>query len=108
MDYGSFLCYFNTFLIIVFVSFPAPGEDPFAKRKEEKKKRVDKQEKNRLQNMKQAAKVGAVPRFHSLAFWCFIYLCCFHQLGMRLWAVGACGGSLPLFPHWLFMHSHSL
>nr|GMD83581.1 ribosome biogenesis regulatory protein homolog [Ipomoea batatas] len=61
----------------------APGEDPFAKRQEEKKKRVDKQEKNRLQNLKQAAKVGAVPRSHSLAFWCFIYFFCFHQLGMR-------------------------
>ncbi|XP_019172894.1 PREDICTED: ribosome biogenesis regulatory protein homolog isoform X2 [Ipomoea nil] len=45
----------------------APGEDPFAKRKEEKKKRVDKQEKNRLQNLKQAAKVGAVPSHIQLA-----------------------------------------
>lgn len=40
-----------------------PGEDPFAKRQTEKKKRVEKQEKNRLQNLKQADKVGALPRF---------------------------------------------
>lgn len=39
-----------------------PGEDPFAKRKAEKKQRVDKQEKNRLENLKKAAKVGALPR----------------------------------------------
>ena len=39
-----------------------PGEDPFSKRKEEKKKRIEKQDKNRLQNLKQAAKVGALPR----------------------------------------------
>lgn len=42
-----------------------PGEDPFAKRQEEKKKRVDKQEKNRLQNLKQAGKAGALPRLVS-------------------------------------------
>ncbi|CAM6084834.1 unnamed protein product [Calypogeia fissa] len=34
------------------------GEDPFAKRKEEKKQRVAKQEKNQLANLKQAAKLG--------------------------------------------------
>ncbi|KAL0862504.1 hypothetical protein Bca101_041622 [Brassica carinata] len=39
-----------------------PGEDPFAKRLDEKKKRVGKQEKNRLQNLKPAAKAGALPR----------------------------------------------
>ncbi|XP_010250068.1 PREDICTED: ribosome biogenesis regulatory protein homolog [Nelumbo nucifera] len=44
-----------------------PGEDPFAKRKEEKKKRVEKQEKNRLQNLKQAVKVGALPSHVQLA-----------------------------------------
>lgn len=43
-----------------------PGEDPFAKRKTDKKKRVEKQEKNRVQNLKQAVKVGALPRFCSL------------------------------------------
>lgn len=40
-----------------------PGEDPFAKRRTDKKNRVEKQEKNRMQNLKQAAKVGALPRF---------------------------------------------
>ena len=39
-----------------------PGEDPFAKRLDDKKKRVGKQEKNRLQNLKTAAKAGALPR----------------------------------------------
>ncbi|XP_010528668.1 PREDICTED: ribosome biogenesis regulatory protein homolog [Tarenaya hassleriana] len=44
-----------------------PGEDPFAKRQEEKKKKVEKQEKNRLQNLKAAAKVGALPSHVRLA-----------------------------------------
>ncbi|OAY71077.1 Ribosome biogenesis regulatory protein, partial [Ananas comosus] len=44
-----------------------PGEDPFAKRKAEKKQRVDKQEKNRLENLKKAAKVGALPSHIQLA-----------------------------------------
>lgn len=44
-----------------------PGEDPFAKRLGEKKNRVEKQEKNRLQNLKQAAKVGALPSHVQLA-----------------------------------------
>ncbi|KAM0969425.1 hypothetical protein FF1_017695 [Malus domestica] len=44
-----------------------PGEDPFAKRREDKKKRVEKQDKNRLQNLKQAAKVGALPSHVQLA-----------------------------------------
>lgn len=44
-----------------------PGEDPFAKRQGEKKERVAKQEKNRLQNLKQAAKVGALPSHVQLA-----------------------------------------
>jgi regulator of ribosome biosynthesis len=39
-----------------------PGVDPFAQRRQEKKKRVEKQEKNRLKNSKKAAKVGALPR----------------------------------------------
>ncbi|RVW95417.1 Ribosome biogenesis regulatory protein-like [Vitis vinifera] len=43
------------------------GEDPFAKRRAEKKKRVEKQGKNRLQNLKQAAKVGALPSHIQLA-----------------------------------------
>ncbi|KAL5774788.1 hypothetical protein ACOSP7_012345 [Xanthoceras sorbifolium] len=45
----------------------APGEDPFAKRQTEKKQRVDKQERNRVQNLKQAAKVGALPSHVQLA-----------------------------------------
>ncbi|XP_065047585.1 ribosome biogenesis regulatory protein homolog [Musa acuminata AAA Group] len=44
-----------------------PGEDPFSKRKAEKKQRVEKQEKNRLQNLKQAAKAGALPSHVQLA-----------------------------------------
>ncbi|KAG0473837.1 hypothetical protein HPP92_015186 [Vanilla planifolia] len=44
-----------------------PGEDPFSKRRVEKKKRVEKQEKNRLQNLKQAAKAGALPSHVQLA-----------------------------------------
>ncbi|GKD29826.1 ribosome biogenesis regulatory protein [Tanacetum coccineum] len=37
------------------------GADPFAKRWSEKKQRVEKQEKNRFHNLKEAAKVGALP-----------------------------------------------
>ncbi|KAL2500763.1 Ribosome biogenesis regulatory protein-like protein [Forsythia ovata] len=44
-----------------------PGTDPFAERRKEKKGRVDKQERNRLQNLKQAAKVGALPSHVQLA-----------------------------------------
>ncbi|XP_010529775.1 PREDICTED: ribosome biogenesis regulatory protein homolog [Tarenaya hassleriana] len=44
-----------------------PGEDPFAKRQGEKKKRVEKQEKNRLQNLKAASKIGALPSHVRLA-----------------------------------------
>ncbi|KAK6945086.1 Ribosomal biogenesis regulatory protein [Dillenia turbinata] len=44
-----------------------PGEDPFAKRKGDKKKRVEKQEKNRLQNLKNAAKMGSLPSHVQLA-----------------------------------------
>ncbi|XP_062203281.1 ribosome biogenesis regulatory protein homolog [Phragmites australis] len=43
------------------------GVDPFAQRRDEKKKRVDKQEKNRLENLKRAAKVGALPSHIQLA-----------------------------------------
>nr|CAD1838650.1 unnamed protein product [Ananas comosus var. bracteatus] len=39
----------------------------FCKRKAEKKQRVDKQEKNRLENLKKAAKVGALPSHIQLA-----------------------------------------
>ncbi|QCE13368.1 ribosome biogenesis regulatory protein homolog [Vigna unguiculata] len=44
-----------------------PAEDPFAKRKENKKKRIEKQDKNRLQNLKEAAKFGALPSHVQLA-----------------------------------------
>ncbi|CAN6835259.1 unnamed protein product [Brassica oleracea var. botrytis] len=44
-----------------------PGEDPFAKRLDDKKKRVGKQEKNRLENLKTAAKAGALPSHVQLA-----------------------------------------
>ncbi|WCJ40904.1 hypothetical protein M5689_021803 [Euphorbia peplus] len=44
-----------------------PGVDPFTKRKSDKKKRVEKQEDNRLQNLKQAHKVGALPSHIQLA-----------------------------------------
>jgi len=40
-----------------------PGVDPFAKRVAEKKERVHKNQKNQLQNLKTAAKAGALPRF---------------------------------------------
>ncbi|XP_050214094.1 ribosome biogenesis regulatory protein homolog [Mercurialis annua] len=43
------------------------GEDPFAKRRTEKKKRVEKQEKNRIQNLRQASKAGALPSHIQLA-----------------------------------------
>lgn len=55
------------------VFFSEPGQDPFAKRQEEKKKRVEKQEKNRYSNLKEAAKAGALPRSCSsklLMFFC--------------------------------------
>ncbi|CAL4972875.1 unnamed protein product [Urochloa decumbens] len=44
-----------------------PGVDPFALRRQEKKKRVEKQEKNRLENLKKAAKLGALPSHIQLA-----------------------------------------
>ncbi|CAM8979766.1 unnamed protein product [Rhodiola kirilowii] len=44
-----------------------PGQDPFAKRKEDKKQRVAKQERNRVQNLKAASKVGALPSHIQLA-----------------------------------------
>ncbi|KAF8389102.1 hypothetical protein HHK36_025787 [Tetracentron sinense] len=44
-----------------------PGEDSFAKRQVEKKKRLGKQESNRLQNLKKAAKAGALPSHVQLA-----------------------------------------
>ncbi|KAL5729552.1 hypothetical protein ACHQM5_002487 [Ranunculus cassubicifolius] len=57
----------NDVPIIEAKSTDEPGEDPFAKRQGEKKKRVEKQEMNRLQNLKQAAKVGALPSHVQLA-----------------------------------------
>lgn len=44
-----------------------PGVDPFAKRRTDKKQRVEKQEKNRAKNLQQAAKVGALPSHIQLA-----------------------------------------
>lgn len=44
-----------------------PGEDPFGKRKDDKKKRVEKQEKNRIQNLKKASKANALPSHIQLA-----------------------------------------
>ncbi|KAK2966302.1 hypothetical protein RJ640_018113 [Escallonia rubra] len=44
-----------------------PGVDPFAKRRSEKKQRVEKQERHRFQNLKEAAKVGALPSHVQLA-----------------------------------------
>ncbi|KAK4344213.1 hypothetical protein RND71_037307 [Anisodus tanguticus] len=43
------------------------GKDPFAMRDEDKKKRVEKQEKNRHSNLKEAAKAGALPSHVQLA-----------------------------------------
>ena len=45
----------------------ASGEDPFAKRRADKKQRVDKQEKNCLRNLKQTTKVSALPSHVQLA-----------------------------------------
>ncbi|KAH9308990.1 hypothetical protein KI387_036901, partial [Taxus chinensis] len=44
-----------------------PGEDPFNHRKGEKKERIQKNEKNRLENLKKAAKVGSLPSTVQLA-----------------------------------------
>ncbi|KAF3617263.1 Ribosome biogenesis regulatory protein -like protein [Capsicum annuum] len=44
-----------------------PGQDPFAERQEDKKKRIEKQEKNRYSNLKEAAKAGALPSHVQLA-----------------------------------------
>ncbi|KAG6776508.1 ribosome biogenesis regulatory protein [Populus alba x Populus x berolinensis] len=44
-----------------------PGVDPFAKRAAEKKERVQKNQKNQLQNLKTAAKAGALPSHVQLA-----------------------------------------
>lgn len=44
-----------------------PGEDPFSKRKADKRKSVEKQEKNRLQNLKKALKADALPSHVQLA-----------------------------------------
>ncbi|XP_066346800.1 ribosome biogenesis regulatory protein homolog isoform X2 [Miscanthus floridulus] len=52
--------------IIEAKSTDEPGVDPFAQRRDEKK-RVEKQEKNRLENLKKAAKIGALPSHIQLA-----------------------------------------
>ncbi|CAK9329591.1 unnamed protein product [Citrullus colocynthis] len=44
-----------------------PGVDPFAERRAKKRQRIEKREKNRLQNLKQAAKMGALPSHVLLA-----------------------------------------
>lgn len=44
-----------------------PGEDPFSRKKTEKKARVQKNEKSQLENLKKAAKVGALPSTVQLA-----------------------------------------
>ncbi|CAA7396027.1 unnamed protein product [Spirodela intermedia] len=44
-----------------------PGEDPFSKRNAEKKQRIEKQEKNRLKNLKNASKADALPSHIQLA-----------------------------------------
>ncbi|EPS73577.1 hypothetical protein M569_01177, partial [Genlisea aurea] len=44
-----------------------PGTDPFTERAKEKKNRIGKQEANRLRNLKQANKVGALPSHIQLA-----------------------------------------
>lgn len=52
-------------LILSVLVCTEPGEDPFLKLRENKKERVAKQEKNQLENLKRAAKVGgkaALPR----------------------------------------------
>ncbi|GFP83300.1 ribosome biogenesis regulatory protein homolog [Phtheirospermum japonicum] len=43
-----------------------PGTDPFDESLKEKKSKVDKKEKNRLHNLKQAQKAGALQRFSFL------------------------------------------
>ncbi|KAL3739523.1 hypothetical protein ACJRO7_020869 [Eucalyptus globulus] len=43
------------------------GSDPFAERRAEKKKRVEKQNKNRMQNLKQVVKAHALPSHIQLA-----------------------------------------
>ncbi|KAL0376113.1 UNVERIFIED_CONTAM: Ribosome biogenesis regulatory protein [Sesamum calycinum] len=57
----------NDIPIIEAKSTDEPGTDPFAERRKEKKSKVEKQEKNRLQNLKQAAKAGALPSHVQLA-----------------------------------------
>ncbi|KAL8502647.1 hypothetical protein ACS0TY_021687 [Phlomoides rotata] len=57
----------NDIPIIEAKSTDEPGTDPFTERRKEKKGRVEKQEKNRLHNLKQANKVGALPSHIQLA-----------------------------------------
>lgn len=48
---------------VLFWVIAEPGLDPFAKRKAEKKQRVENNEKNHLKNLKVASKIGALPRY---------------------------------------------
>ncbi|XP_047332400.1 ribosome biogenesis regulatory protein homolog [Impatiens glandulifera] len=57
----------NNIPIIAAKTTDEPGVDPFAKRKADKKGRVEKNQKNRFQNLKEAAKVGALPSHVQLA-----------------------------------------
>ncbi|AQK90609.1 Ribosome biogenesis regulatory protein-like protein [Zea mays] len=63
-----------------------PGVDPFAQRRDEKKKRVEKQEKNRLDNLKKAAKNYSYP----------IYFVCSHiQLAAKALPITGTKADLP-------------
>jgi hypothetical protein len=58
-----------------------PGVDPFLKLRADKKERVAKQEKNQLENLKRAAKIGgkgALPRYLSipLLVWQTVFFLC--------------------------------
>lgn len=57
----------NDIPIIEAKSTDEPGEDPFSRKKTEKKSRVQKNEKSQLENLKKAAKFGALPSTVQLA-----------------------------------------
>lgn len=57
----------NDVPIIVAKPTDEPGTDPFEKQKVDKKQRVEKQEKNRLRNLKEASDSGALPSHVQLA-----------------------------------------
>ena len=63
MIMSTYPCLFKINTKIFICSFAEPGSDPFAKRRAEKKQRVEKQENNRLKNLKNAHKADALPRF---------------------------------------------